>query len=427
MSTSARLDQGEREQAFAFPLNQLHTSRLSMATHSPKAKLVSASLSCTELSMYRIAACAILPWLLCACSKLPEQMEITQQRTLGPKHRTKIPKLSKRARLGLPEAGKGKVARSFAWDTPPGWESLQPAQFRDINLRVKGEPKAQCYLTRLSGGSLAENVNRWRGQMGLAPIGAAELAKLETIRFFGKKAPLVVLDGKYTGMGRDSAGSSEWRMYATLLKAPMFTVSVKMTGPQQLLKKERQNFERFVASIRLQSMGQAKSDGPKAIPEQQAASTAASPASSEKTPASIRWDAPKHWQSGPPRSMRLATFYPGGDKDAELSLITLTGTGGGLIPNLQRWYDQMEITPPSEAELRALPKIDVLGVKATLIELSGSYRGMGSEGSPGSMMLGAIAQPTKQFSVYIKMTGPEAKLRAEKEHFLAFCKSLRFE
>ena len=384
--------------------------------------------------MQRIAPCAALSLALCACSELPDQVEITEQRTLAPNHRENIPDVDTRTRLGFrssaTKSDESSGPRTFGWDTPEGWESLQPAQFREINLRVKAHPEAQCYLTRLGGdgGGLAGNVNRWRSQMGLSPLGASELAELPTITLLGKPAPFVSLDGKYVGMGRESK-SDEWRMYAALLSGPMFTITVKMTGPKSVLEAERQNFERFVSSIHFRSMSQPASGGAKPVPPSTGTAPTTQPAAGggAKTPANIRWNAPKHWQSGRTSSMRLATFHPGGGKDIELSLITLPGTAGGLVPNVQRWYGQMQAEEPSESAVLALPKVDVLGAKGTLLEVAGSYQGMGSQGTPGSMMLGVIAQPTEAFSVYIKLTGPETKVRAEKENFLAFCKSLRFE
>jgi hypothetical protein len=393
--------------------------------------------------MNRFVPCAAL-LLFAACSEIPDQVEITQTRTLGPNHREGMPKMETRERLGLtPVQQKDESANAFVWETPEGWEELAPAQFRAINLRVAAQPDAQCYLTRLSGdggGELA-NVNRWRSQMGLEGITEAQLQELPQISLFGRPARFLSLDGDYAGMRSGTQDQSEggWRMYAALLTLPMATLTVKMTGPRDVLEAERKNFLDFVESIQFSGMSPssstpkvhssgsgASSQGsgtPKNVPaagSNPSGSTARSGGAGE-----LQWSAPEHWKSGRTSSMRLATFHPNGADDTELSLIRLAGEAGGLVANVQRWYGQIANPEPSAAEVQALPKLDVLGTQATLIELTGSYSGMSSEAREGYMMLGLIVQPTPEFSLYLKLTGPEAKVRAEKDAFMAFCKSLR--
>src|SRR6185369_7861311 len=62
---------------------------------------------------------------------------------------------------------------------PEGWEELPGDQMRVGNFAVhgKGGEKAQVTIIPLPGlaGRELENVNPWRGQLGLPPITAAEL------------------------------------------------------------------------------------------------------------------------------------------------------------------------------------------------------------------------------------------------------------
>src|SRR5262249_40690514 len=52
------------------------------------------------------------------------------------------------------------------WQTPAGWTEKPAAAFREVNLLVAGDPRAECYLATLAGdaGGLESNLNRWRSQ-----------------------------------------------------------------------------------------------------------------------------------------------------------------------------------------------------------------------------------------------------------------------
>ena len=122
--------------------------------------------------------------------------------------------------------------------------------------------------------------------------------------------------------------------------------------------------------------------------------------------------------------MRLANLKPAGHPDAECTLIILPGSGGGLLPNLNRWCDQMNQPHLDEEAAQALPVVPLLGMAATLIELEGDYSGMGDVASEGYGLRG-IVLPTEAFTIFIKMTGPAEVVRAEADAFDAFCASVR--
>ena len=95
-----------------------------------------------------------------------------------------------------------------------------------------------------------------------------------------------------------------------------------------------------------------------------------------------------------------------------------------MAANVNRWRDQMGQPDLSAAELDALPKIDMFGVRASLVEIDGVYTGMGDELKTEAKMLGTVAL-LGQTSVFVKMTGPREQVAAERDRFIAFCESLR--
>ena len=82
-------------------------------------------------------------------------------------------------------AGSGEASGSvprFTWKVPSHWQEAPAGEMRLASFRVGAEGKQADIsiipLPGLAGGDL-ENVNRWRGQVGQAPVGEAELAKLQ--------------------------------------------------------------------------------------------------------------------------------------------------------------------------------------------------------------------------------------------------------
>jgi hypothetical protein len=135
----------------------------------------------------------------------------------------------------------------------------------------------------------------------------------------------------------------------------------------------------------------------------------------------LAWDVPKGWREAPAGAMRLATFKlgEGGRTDCSISEAM-----GDLLGNLNRWRIQMGLEPVAEAAAAALPELEVLGAKARLVELTGTYKGMGGAAIEGAKMLGVIL-PRPGSSLFVKMVGPGADVDAAREGFLALCKSLR--
>ena len=119
--------------------------------------------------------------------------------------------------------------------------------------------------------------------------------------------------------------------------------------------------------------------------------------------------------------MRAVTYQTGA---VECYVTTLTGTGGGLEANINRWCGQIGQEALTSEVIAALPRITMLGQEAVLVELAGDYSGMGDDAAAGSMLLGTVCELPGE-TVFVKMTGPEAAVRAEKESFLAFSKSIK--
>lgn len=130
---------------------------------------------------------------------------------------------------------------------------------------------------------------------------------------------------------------------------------------------------------------------------------------------------PKDWAaSDTVNSMRLATYdIPSvkGDKEkGELAISTFGGDGGGVAANLERWVGQFD------ADGREVTiKKGIVGENAYHIaDISGTYQK--SVGPPilrkttpakGYRMLGMIVQVKGKGVYFLKLTGPDATVKAQ--------------
>jgi hypothetical protein len=300
-------------------------------------------------------------------------------------------------------------APRLAWETPDGWEELAPSQFREANFRVGGDERAECYLTVLGGdaGGLVANVDRWRAQLGLGPTSAEELADAPRSKLLGLDAIRVDFTGSFRGMGTGVDGGEEhegWRLVGLVGIHSAGSVFLKMTGPAEVIANELRAFEQLAASFRVETGPAATTKGPSA--------PGAGATADAGGGGGLAWTLPAGWRRAPDDAMRLAGFWVDEGEDLMATLTVLTGDGGGLEANVARWRRQLGLGPPSAAELAALPRIEVLGSEGYLVESEGEAR-----------LLGAIALLPGR-SVFVKLSGPDARVAAQREAFLSFCESL---
>jgi hypothetical protein len=140
----------------------------------------------------------------------------------------------------------------ITFDIPTGW-SLQPAtSIRAASFLVErpGAPAAEVSVTAFPGkvgGDLA-NVNRWRGQLRLPPIDEVSLVEIaeelkggtHTFRIFDLESEVPTVEG-----GRRS------RILAAIADHNDSTWFIKMFGESEHVAGERNNFEQFLISFKI--------------------------------------------------------------------------------------------------------------------------------------------------------------------------------
>ena len=144
-----------------------------------------------------------------------------------------------------PAAGRDPAVKP-SWEMPSGWQELPPGQGLLAKFTVSdSEGKIEITVTAFPGnaGGLTANVNRWRGQVGLAPLATADAEKqASSLDVLGGKAMLVDMTGDKEGR--------KTRLAAVIVPREGQTWFYKLMGDAALAEREKAAFIKFVQSAR---------------------------------------------------------------------------------------------------------------------------------------------------------------------------------
>ncbi len=132
---------------------------------------------------------------------------------------------------------------------------------------------------------------------------------------------------------------------------------------------------------------------------------------------------PKSWkQSDAPRAMRLATFeIPAaeGDKEnGELAVSSFAGGGGGVDANISRWVGQFSAEGREAAVHQGKAgknEYFLVNVSGTFGKTSGPPFASKTTPTPGQRMIGIILNIEGKNVYFLKLTGPDATVAAQKD------------
>ena len=135
------------------------------------------------------------------------------------------------------------------WDAPATWKetSAGPMLFAKFQITTDGDAQAAVNISVLGGdgGGPLANVNRWRGQLGLAPLGEADLMKeAGSLDVAGGKAMFIDMTGS------DPKTQQKARMIGAIVSRPGQTWFYKLMGNDQLVARESAAFTNFVQTVK---------------------------------------------------------------------------------------------------------------------------------------------------------------------------------
>lgn len=259
------------------------------------------------------------------------------------------------------------------WTLPEGWSQRPASGMRYATLEIDAQPPLEISVTTLgreAGGDaeyLLANINRWRGQMGLADLDAAQLQQqTEQIAIEGGEAMFVDLVGHMKPGGPMMSGGAPF--------APAGPGRSEEPAPLDHDSKPR--------------------------------------ASSASGAPGLRYETPEGWKEQPAGGFRLASFQVSqGDQKAEITVVV---AGGDLLANVNRWRGQIELDPTTKEDLdRESQPIDVGGRNGTYVELTG----------PKKTTLAVVVEAAGR-TWFITLKGDNELARREADRFQNFVHSL---
>ncbi len=299
------------------------------------------------------------------------------------------------------------------WTVPSGWNEVKSEQaMRVATFQAPGSEITVAAFPGLVGGNLA-NVNRWRGQIGLDPIGEAELAKLLVSSHEGQTQIFLL---SLTG----SAG--QVMLAAIILPGDDKTWFVKSVSDASNAAAIKADFEKFSKSFRLENAPAAHPSPPPSASVDAAPSDPSIPNGvlPNSAPASeidarlAKWSPPSHWKLETQSGGILAAAYAATNSEggARVTVTSLLGDGGGQLANINRWREQLGLTAFTDLAQQTMTSI---GGGTTQVDLTNTE---------GTDRMISIIVPAGESTWFFKLRGNVKGVEAEKDAFVKFAKAM---
>lgn len=317
----------------------------------------------------------------------------------------------------------GAAPPRLQYKLPGDWQEVSPGEMRAASFRVAGKDGKQADvsvipLPGLAGGDL-DNVNRWRGQVGLPAVSEAELAKLaQPVEVAAQAASL------YAQAGTNSGSGEKTRILAAITRRDGVAWFFKMTGDDDLVAQQKPAFIEFLKSVSF-AAATAQAQLPPSHPPIDAGGmmpqAGSAPSSGQFKP---NWEVPSGWKEIPGGQFLVAKFIlpGGGDTPAAVNVSKSPGDGGGLLANLNRWRGQLGLAPVAEADLATQAQsLDLPDGKATLADITGQ-----DAKTTQKARLLAVVVPRSGQTWFYKLMGNAQVVQQEKDAFMKFVQGVKY-
>ena len=308
----------------------------------------------------------------------------------------------------------GRLPKGWT-ETSTGSSGMRFASFLVAGLHGHDVDISIVPIPEMRAGEL-DNVNRWRGQVGLGPITGTELDQQ------AQEAPIGPFQGRVFDMTSETPvihGSHHQRILAASLPKPGRTWYFKMSGVAETVGEQKPAFLEFLKSLEIEE------PEPSAVRKAMAPSMmqpmgAVSPPPPQATPA---WTTPEGWVESPGNSMRIATFLVKreGGGSGEVAVTKFPGDVGTMHGNIERWRGQVGLGSIDPGDVgRYSRSLDWEGVDATLVDTSGVREG---ERDPSSQRILTVIVSKDGYKWFFKLTGDTELVGQEEKNLIEFAKS----
>ncbi|MGO8930761.1 MAG: hypothetical protein ACLQU3_28210 [Limisphaerales bacterium] len=317
----------------------------------------------------------------------------------------------------------GSAPPALQYKLPAEWQEVAPGQMRAASFRVPGKDGKQADVSVIPlpglAGSDLDNVNRWRGQVGLPGVSEAELATLaQPVEIAGQSAKLYEQAGANPGSGEKS------RILAAITRRAGVAWFFKMTGEDGLVAEQKPAFIEFLKSVTFPAASAQAQLPPSHPPIGGGSMVTPAGAAASSGQAKPNWEVPSGWKEIPGGQFLVAKFALAGDGNAQanVNVSMSSGDGGGMLANVNRWRTQLSLGPEAEVDLsKELQSLDLPGGKATLVDISGQDARTGQKAR-----LLAVVVPRSGDTWFYKLMGDAQIVEREKEAFMKFVQTVKY-
>jgi hypothetical protein len=280
------------------------------------------------------------------------------------------------------------------WTLPAGWEEKPAAGIRLGSFAVHGGNggNAEVAITSFPGlvGSELDNVNRWRNELALPPVGADDVAS----------EPVTV--DSVQGKLFDITGVAARTVVAMLLRNGS-SWFIKLRGDTAAVAAAKPVFLEFLKSVRFGGAG----------------------VEAPLVEGASKGNVPAQWvETAPSSPMILKSFSVVGDAGAkaDITVSSLLGEGGGVLANLNRWRGQLGQPPAEESQLDGMTEpLATQDGKATLVDIVGTDA---KTGQPARLIAAIVPRGDKTW--FYKLMGDSNVVEGQKNSFVEFVKTVQY-
>lgn len=312
------------------------------------------------------------------------------------------------------------------WTMPKTWhqENISRPMILAI-FHVDHNHSLEVQVSAINGdaGGVLANVNRWRRQLGLPPISDEQLPL---------SVQIIDSQGSFGGVVDVTNPATHQRIVATIIQGGAgMSWFVKAQGHSDEVAAQKNNIITFAESFKFKSPP-AQDPHQHPSPSTPDAASGPNPSSSMNAgllpPANtntsgVQIKTPANWTSVTPSSPIIQAAYtvssPQGE--AQVTVTSLSSDGGGLLPNINRWRNQLGLAPVADLADQPLALLNMPGVTAMLIDLKADSTG---QNAGKRMFMAVVSRPNETW--YFKMNGNVLALTQLKTDFITAVQSAQF-
>jgi hypothetical protein len=327
------------------------------------------------------------------------------------------------------------------WVVPEGWREVgsdQPMRVATL-LAGEGERAMEFAVTVFPGdtGGLLANVNRWRGQVGLAPVSAEELEEhVREFRSNGLRGWVMRIGGEGVEgpvedeqRGSLTRGETGVEMLAGIVEDPAgFTWFVRGVGSPEVVSAHEGDFVGFVRSFHIDAAGGHEHGHVHVHGAVEDEGAGLRPAAKREE---LSWEVPPHWEAQPPPTPIVYAMFnaPSDGGTAVVTVTPLRGDGGGLLANVNMWRGQIGLEPVSEVGQVPVERVRVGDVDAVVLHVVGGSlneerRESLTRGETNAIVVAIVPEGDRTW--FFRLTGPAAAVDIEKPSLIRLVESVRF-